>query len=154
MKKTTIFGLGTILVIIDQIIKYVVVRNLAVNDTIPILKNSIELTFVKNTGAAFSILTNATWLITALSVTVFIFLIYYIRKEEKTTKSMGVIFSLLIGGILGNIIDRIRLGYVIDYVSIGRFPIFNFADSCIVIGMVLMIIVVIRGEKNEKNHRA
>lgn len=147
MKKTTIFGLGTILVIIDQIIKYVVVRNLAVNDTIPILKNSIELTFVKNTGAAFSILTNATWLITALSVTVFIFLIYYIRKEEKTTKSMGVIFSLLIGGILGNIIDRIRLGYVIDYVSIGRFPIFNFADSCIVIGMVLMIIVVIRGEK-------
>ena len=112
---------------------------------IKVIKNFFYLTYIENTGAAFSILEKSTLFLILLSVLFIIFLDKYIRKESnKFTKIDIISFGLIMGGIYGNLIDRIIHRGVIDYLSFTIFkynyPVFNFADICIVVGAFLIII--------------
>lgn len=152
MKNLAIYSL--ILILIDQIIKYIVDFNIVLNTSIDLIKNFLSITYVRNTGAAFSILENNNILLIIISICALIYILYYLSK--KKLKSIDYIsFSFLIAGIVGNLIDRLLHGYVIDYIDfkIINFPIFNFADSLIIIGAIILFISSFIGEKHEISNR-
>ena len=131
MKKMYIISL--IVFLVDRITK-ILIENYLVKD-LNIIKNIFYITYVKNNGAAFSILGSQTLLLIILSILALFFIIYYVTKKDKN--NIGYFF--LLGGILGNLADRLFLGYVIDFIGIYTFPIFNIADIFIVLGAILVI---------------
>lgn len=153
MKK--IIRNAIILILIDQLVKQIVTNN--VYESISIIDNFFSLTYVKNTGAAFSIL-EGNRIIFIIGALISLFLIYkFLIKDEKINKTKEITYSLLISGIIGNMIDRIIYGYVIDYFDFTLFgnnmPIFNIADICIVIGATIFILETVVGDKHERIHR-
>lgn len=152
MKKLSIYTI--IFIILDQIIKIFISKFMNLHESINIIKNFFSITLVHNTGAAFSILTNNVPLLIGISLISLVLIYYYLLKDNKLIKIDYVIYSLLIGGIIGNLIDRIIHGYVIDYLSFKifnyYFPIFNLADIGIVISVVLIIFKGIKEEVCKK----
>lgn len=138
-KKIIIIALITFL--IDQIIKYFVYNYLSI---IKIIPNIFSLYYVENKGIAFSMMNHKTILIIILSIILIAVLINILNKDYikkgNNSKLITISFGLMFGGIFGNLIDRITRGLVIDYISILDFPIFNFADICITIGIILILI--------------
>ena len=144
----SVYFFGIIFFVVDQAIKIFLSNNVELNQSIPIIKNFFSITLVHNTGAAFSIFTGNTIFLILIGVICVIAISLYIKKMENLSDLDMYIYSLLIGGVLGNLIDRIVHGYVIDYLSFNfcgyYFPIFNFADICIVVSIGLIIINTIR----------
>ena len=155
MKKTQkIFNITAIILIIDQIIKIIIRSNLNEYQEIKIIKNFFSITLLKNTGAAFSILKNSTLLLIIISVLFILLISKYIKKEEKNLTKLDVYsYGIILGGIFGNLLDRIIHKGVIDYLSFRflsyYFPVFNFADICITVGIALLIISTIVNEKKQ-----
>ncbi len=152
IKKISV--LTVILVIVDQIVKFLVSTYLNYIDVIP---KFLYLSLEKNYGVAFSMLWNNRLLILIISLLLILFLIYLLNKDYlskgKNNKLLNVTYGLLFGGILGNLIDRIVRGYVIDYIGVYifnyKFPVFNLADSFIMVGVILMIISTFKEEKKQ-----
>ena len=117
---------------------------MSVNDSITIIKNLFNITYVRNTGVAWSFLSGKTLLIVIVSLLIIMGVIYYIYKNKPKTRLETLGYSLVLGGAFGNFIDRIIYGYVIDFFDFNLFgydyPIFNLADSFIFIGVVIIII--------------
>ena len=148
MKKISLIALCFL--VIDQVIKLFITSILEVGEGIVIIKNFFTLTLLHNTGAAFSIFRSNTFLLIIVSFMA-LFLIYlFFIKNSKLNKLDIWLYGALIGGILGNLCDRIFRGYVVDYLDfrLFNFPVFNLADSVIVISVILIMIGLIRGEKN------
>mgnify|MGYP004508856565 FL=1 len=148
---TTII-ISMILLCIDQISKLLVVNLLTKTDSITIIKNFFYLTYINNDGAAFSILVGKRIFLILIAVLVIVMLIRYIKKNNIQNKLELVSISLIIGGSLGNLMDRVVRGYVIDFLDFKifnyNFPIFNLADTFIVIGVFLLLLKEIRKENN------
>jgi len=148
---TTII-ISIILLCIDQISKLLVVNLLTKTDSITIIKNFFYLTYINNDGAAFSILVGKRIFLILIAVLVTVMLIRYIKKNNIQNKLELVSISLIIGGSLGNLMDRVVRGYVIDFLDFKifnyNFPIFNLADTFIVIGVFLLLLKEIRKENN------
>jgi len=150
MKKgfKSILFFGIIFTIIDQVVKIVLSDKMIINQSLVVIKDFFSITLVHNTGAAFSILTGSRILLILIGVAALIGLILYIKKLEVIDDIDIFVYSLLIGGIVGNLIDRIVHGYVIDYLSFNFgnyfFPIFNFADICIVVAILIIILRMIK----------
>lgn len=142
------------LLILDQIIKLLIQKNMNLYQEITIIPSFFSLYYVKNTGAAFSILQDNSSIILLISFLSIIILNYYIIKEKDITKISRISFGLLLGGIYGNLLDRIIHKSVIDYLSFSifnySFPIFNLADIGITIGVGLIILETIL-KKEVKN---
>lgn len=147
--------LSIIFIIIDQLFKIIVVNNLTNNKSIEVIKSFFYLTYTNNKGAAFSILTGRRILLILVALIVIGVLIYYVRKNKIEGKVNKIALSLVIGGSIGNLIDRILRGAVIDFIDIKifgyNFPIFNLADTFIVIGVFLLIIEMFRKEHKNDN---
>lgn len=137
-----------IFVIIDQAIKIFISSKMILNQSVILIKNLFSITLTNNTGAAFSILSGGRYLLIFIGIAVVIGLILYVRNLEVIEDLDVFIYSLLFGGIIGNLIDRIIYGYVIDYLSFNfgsyYFPIFNFADMCIVISIILILVRILK----------
>lgn len=142
MKK--IIGLSSIFLVIDVVIKLLVKSSMFLNQSIRVIDNFFYITYVKNTGAAWSILSGKQYFLIIVSLLVIIFLIIYLYKKKTYSKFEFVGYGLLIAGAVGNLIDRVVYGYVIDYLNFYlfnyNFPVFNIADTCIVIGIMLLFI--------------
>ena len=142
----TLYGL-----LFDQIIKFLVSKYIT---NITIIPNFISLIYAENDGVAFSMLSGSRIIIIIISIILLSFLAYYMNKDYVSKKKddilMDVSYGLLFGGILGNLLDRIIRGIVIDYISINiigyHFPIFNLADVMITIGVIIMIIRTLKSE--------
>lgn len=141
--------------LLDQLVKFVVITNMNLFDSINIIDNFFNITYVRNNGAAWSILSGNTLLLIFISLIALVLIYYYFIKDKKLTKLENISYSLLIGGTIGNLIDRIFRGYVIDYFDFKifgyNFPVFNLADICIVVGIILVCITLIRSEINDRN---
>ena len=152
MGKVTTIIISIILLCIDQISKLLVVNLLTKTDSITIIKNFFYLTYINNDGAAFSILVGKRIFLILIAVLVIVMLISYIKKNNIQNKLELVSISLIIGGSLGNLMDRVIRGYVIDFLDFKifnyNFPIFNLADTFIVIGVILLLLKEIRKENN------
>ena len=142
-----------IIFIIDQVLKLIVGFTLDLNTSISVIKNFFYISNVHNYGAAFSILYGNRLFLIVVSIFVLVCLYYFLLKNKKFRYIDIFIYSLLIGGILGNLFDRIIYGYVVDfldfYIFNYNFPIFNLADICIVFSLFLIIIDTLRGGKVE-----
>ena len=142
--------------IIDFISKQIVIHFLSLNESILVIKNFFYLTYTKNNGAAWSILKDQRLLLLIVTVIVLFLINKYMNKEELS-KIENFIYGMIIGGIIGNLFDRIVYSSVIDFLDFKIFgynyPIFNLADTFIVIGIILLIIVSIRKEHYEKVNR-
>lgn len=147
--KKKIFIIALITFVIDQIIKSL---SLVYLINIPIIPNILSLTYAKNYGIAFSMLREKRIIIIAISILLISFLIYVLKKDyiskNKDTWLVNIAFGILFGGILGNLFDRIVRGFVIDYINVSFFSIFNLADIAITFGVVLLIIGNIKESKN------
>lgn len=135
-----VFFIIFIAVLLDQVIKILVINNLNLYENIPVIKNFFHLNLIHNIGAAFSILSGQILFLILISVFVLIILFNDIIKDNNHVLAK----SILISGIIGNLIDRVFRGYVIDYISITvfkyTFPIFNVADIYIVLSIIILII--------------
>ena len=143
---TTIIILSIIFLVIDQISKILIIKLLEPNEVITIIKNFFYIIYTNNTGAAFSILLGKRIFLIVVAILIIGILLYYIKKNKVDGKLNIIAFSLIIGGSLGNLIDRIVIGYVRDFIDFVifnyNFPIFNIADIAITIGVALVILEV------------
>ena len=122
----------------DQILKWWIVNNLALYESMPLLPGIVELKYIQNTGGGFSILTDHTWLLTALTVVLIAIIAWVLVKKVFTHPFAVWTLVLIIGGGLGNLVDRIRLGYVVDMFNFQfiKYPVFNIADILVVCGAI------------------
>jgi signal peptidase II len=132
-----------VLLLADQLTKALVVANLEVGDRVDVIGDLAQLWHVHNTGAAFSILPGATWLFVPVTVLAIGMVAYFHRTLAGRGTWIQVILGAILAGALGNLADRLRLGYVVDFVSLGigdlRFPTFNVADSAVVLGIGALV---------------
>ena len=147
-----VYKVTSILLIIDQITKLLINTKMTLNQEIIIIPKVLSLLYVKNTGAAFSMLQDNTIFLTVINALFIIVLHLLIKKEKNLSKFSCLSLGMIMGGMFGNLLDRIIHHSVIDfiYISIINFPIFNIADMGITIGVVLLIISFII-EKRNKN---
>ena len=153
MKKKIILG-SVIFLIIDIISKFLIDNYLNLAESYVIINNFFNITKVYNYGASWSILTGQRIILILISFIILGILIYYLKKFKENKRNI-LAFSLLFGGIVGNLINRMFLGYVIDFLDFYIFnydyPVFNFADVCIVIGIVLLIIAIYKKEDTNED---
>ncbi len=137
--------LSIFLVLFDIIAKQITVANMTVGQSIPIIENVFHLTYVKNTGAAFSILSGERFFLILMPILIIAAILIYIFVRKPTSKLLMVSFSMIISGGIGNLIDRIKLGYVIDFLDFCfiNFPVFNLADIWITVGAILFIALLL-----------
>lgn len=144
-----IYIISLVIFILDQITKSLISTYLKLNESIEIIKDFFYIRYINNKGASWGILENNRILLIGLSIIAIIMIIRYSYSFKKT-KLNTYGFGLLLGGILGNLSDRLIFGYVKDFLDfiIFRydFPVFNIADISIVIGVVLLIISILKGE--------
>lgn len=140
--KKKVYILSIIFLLIDIFTKQLVKNTLNLYDSIPIIPNFFSITYVINDGAAFSILKGELWLFVILGFVLLFFIFYYLQKE-KLNIYKTIYYSLLIAGVLGNLLDRMLYKGVIDFLDFTIFsynaPIFNLADTFIVISVILIV---------------
>jgi signal peptidase II len=132
--------------ILDQFTKYLAWTYLLEIGSMPLILNIFHLTYVENTGAAFSLLSGKTSFFVLVTVIALAASLYVFFRIEQKWVLLRVGLALVMGGALGNLIDRIRLGFVIDFLDLRIWPVFNIADCAIVVGVVLIAWVLCRND--------
>lgn len=137
------FLLMAVLVVIDQTVKYITVQNIGLNQVHEFIPSILSFTNLRNNGAAWSILSGQQWLFTIITIIALVVIGYFLW-HFRASKMYGFSIAFILAGTIGNFIDRIRLGYVVDMFQLDfiNFPIFNIADSCLTIGVIWLIITV------------
>ena len=144
-KKIGIISL--IVLLLDQVSKFGLEKNLIINEKRTIIDNFFSLNLVHNTGASFSILQNSKLLLIVISLLALILTVKYIKKFECRFWNI-LAFGMFIGGLLGNLIDRIFRGYVVDFIAMKPFGIFNISDALIVVSVcVLLLLYIVKSKK-------
>ncbi|WP_188662986.1 signal peptidase II [Arenimonas soli] len=145
-------GLSAVLVVVDQWSKWLAMAKLEYGKPVPFIEGFWNWTLVHNYGAAFSFLSNAggwqRWFFTVLAFGISAGLVVWLARTPRSDWRTALPFALVIAGAIGNVIDRIRFGYVVDFVDwyagTWHWPAFNVADSAIVVGAVLMVLFSFR----------
>ena len=144
------FWLTTLLVLmIDQLSKLWVVNNFIPGESRVVWNKVLWLTYVQNQGAAFGILQGHSWLFFICAILVIVILVV-INSKQHLPATMQVIFGLIMAGAIGNLLDRLRLNYVVDFFDLGWWPVFNVADMAIVCGGILLVLKLLWDEKGEQ----
>lgn len=144
MNKKNIFIISTaiIIAVIDQLTKFLARQNLQLNESIPIIKNIFHLTYITNTGSAFGMFQGFNLLFIIFSIIVIIILSNHLKKIKPNERYLQFAVSLLLGGTIGNLLDRIFYGAVIDFIDLRVWPVFNIADSAVTISILFLIILL------------
>jgi signal peptidase II len=146
-----LFLIAAAVIVADQLTKALVRQNLDLGEAwapIPAIGDFFRFLYWQNRGAAFGTLQNAGPILTIVRIAIVLFIIVFYQKAEIKDVLVKVSLSLMLGGALGNLVDQFTLGFVTDFIAVGRFPIFNVADSCVTIGVGLMLLDMIIKEKN------
>lgn len=157
LENKVIWFISLICIMFDQFIKLLINNSIDLYEQIVIIKDFFYLTNVRNYGAAWSILSGSRVVLILITLVIIFGLYFFFIKKEKLNIHEKVIYGLLYGGIIGNLLDRIFRGYVIDYLDFlifgYNYPVFNLADILIVISMLSLIFFIIKGDKNEISNR-
>lgn len=141
-----------IFLIIDIVSKIIVSNCLSFGESISLIDNFLRITYVKNTGAAFSMFSSQTYVVLILSMVIIGMIFWYVYKNRPNTLSLKIAYSMILGGAIGNFVDRIIYGYVRDFIDFKIFgydaPIFNLADTFIVLGVIYLIFYTWRCNDN------
>jgi signal peptidase II len=144
-------ALSLVLILLDQLSKHWALVNLQYNQPVAVIEGFWNWTLVYNYGAAFSFLSDAggwqRWFFSGLAVLISAVLVFWLSRTPRGDWRTALPFALIVAGALGNLIDRVRFGYVVDFVDwylgfteLPHWPAFNIADACIVVGAVLMVL--------------
>lgn len=147
------FFLITVGICLDQALKYLVRSRLAEYQSLPVIENIFHITFIWNDGAAFSILKGQRWFFVAVALPIVAaalgYALYHLYRGKKLPLLRKIALAFLIAGGVGNLIDRLRFGAVVDYLDFRVFPVFNLADSLIVASALLLAYDLFRDEKQQ-----
>lgn len=156
MKTLKILLIIISIFLLDRFTKVLVINNLTLGESLSVIDGLFNITYVNNHGAAFGIMDGKVIFIVVVSVLIFAYLIYEIRKEAHS-KLITTSISFVIGGLLGNLFDRVLYGHVIDFFDFNffghDFAIFNVGDSFIVIGTILLAIGFLLEERNANKNK-
>ncbi|WP_342512668.1 signal peptidase II [Sporosarcina sp. FSL K6-1522] len=150
------YGLAAFVIILDQLTKWLVVKNMELGERISIADPYLGLLSHRNRGAAWGMLEGQMWLFYIVTVVVVVAIAYYFHKEAKGQPLFAASLMFLLGGAIGNFIDRLWRKEVVDFVDVMipvvnyDFPIFNIADAALTVGVVMVIIHIIIDEKKNK----
>lgn len=157
LRKTYwLYLVALIIVILDQLTKWLVVTNIPYGDMWSPwewLTPFARIVHWSNTGVAFGMLQGMNPVFIGLAVVVSGMIVYYYPKLDRMDWLLKLALMMELGGAVGNLVDRIRYGFVIDFISVGNFPVFNVADSCITVGVFVLLIGIWMQEKREKAQR-
>lgn len=146
--------IALLVIALDQLTKWMIVKKMEYGESIEIIENLLYITSHRNRGAAWGILQGQMWFFYIITIAVIIGLVYYIQKMAKESILLGVALGLMLGGAIGNFIDRVARQEVVDFVHIYifsySFPVFNVADAALSIGVGLLVIHMFLEEKNAK----
>ncbi len=149
MKKNSILAIVSVFLLIglDQLVKFLITSHMALYDTIPVIKNIFHITYIQNRGAAWGSLQGKRIFLLVVTLLVLAFLVYFYIKMLRLNKykDLRILFIFIFSGAVGNMIDRIRLGYVIDMFDFRliNFPIFNVADIYVTCSMIILLIIIL-----------
>ena len=149
--------LTLLFIILDIASKLVVSRYMSLNETLVVIKKFFNITYVHNTGVAWSMFSHNSFLVVIISLIVIMGILLYIKNNNHDSVTEKFAYSLVLGGALGNFINRIVFGYVIDFIDVKIFnydyPIFNLADIFIVVGVFMLVIYTWRKENGNRSKR-
>ena len=149
-KRGIVAGIIVALIVLDQLVKAYVVHNIALGEIKSWIPNLVSLTYLQNRGAAFSMLQDQQWFFAVITLVVMAGAIWYLHKHIED--SLWIVFGLvlIIAGGLGNFIDRISQGFVVDmfHLDFINFAIFNVADSYLTVGVVVLLLAMLKEEMN------
>ncbi|MEA4922288.1 MAG: signal peptidase II [Eubacteriaceae bacterium] len=142
-------------VLLDRAVKCLVVTEMAQGESIPVISGFFHITYIRNTGAAFSLFSSHTWMLSIFTaVLIAAGLVFMTLKRKTGSKFMLASVALIVGGGIGNLIDRVCLGYVVDMFDLKFFAVFNVADIFVCAGCVMLCIYVLFIDgKNDKRKR-
>ncbi len=138
------------ILLLDRITKWWIIKNIALGASWIWIEGILNITYLHNRGAAFGIMQGKAWLFLVLAAVVIAAAVYY-HSKYNPDRWVQYSLALLVGGSLGNVIDRLLYRSVVDFISIGWFPVFNVADMGIVAGGILFMLYVIKEDLGEEN---
>jgi signal peptidase II len=134
---------AAILFAADQVTKALIVAAFRPGESVEVIGDFVRLWYVQNSGAAFSLFPGALWLFLPVTALALGMIVYFFRAFRDRGTAIHVVLGTILAGTLGNLVDRLRLGYVVDFISVGiddvRFPTFNVADSAVVLGIITLV---------------
>jgi len=137
----------------DQISKFLILKKLPYGESVKVLGEVMRFTFIFNPGGLFGIGKEIGWIFVLMGVVFFLLILLFLRGKRKMIEEMG--FGLILGGAMGNLVDRIRFGAVIDFIDMGykgfRWPVFNLGDVAISVGIGLVLLAELRRRKDASN---
>jgi signal peptidase II len=146
--------ISVVVILIDQLSKWWIVKHLELGESIQVIENFLYITSHRNRGAAWGILQGQMWFFYIITVVVIIGIIVYMQRAAKGKRLLGISLGLMLGGAIGNFIDRIFRQEVVDFINTYifgyDFPVFNIADSALVIGVFLLMIQMFKEESESK----
>jgi signal peptidase II len=146
--------IALIIILVDQLTKWIIVKYMELGESVQVIENLLYITSHRNRGAAWGILQGQMWFFYVITIVVIIALVYYLQKEAKGKMLLGISLALMLGGAIGNFIDRLFRKEVVDfvdtYIFAYNFPIFNVADSALVIGVGLLMVQMLMEEREAK----
>jgi signal peptidase II len=149
------FIIIAVVVVLDQLAKYLIRTNLVLDTSIPLIDGIFHITYIHNSGAAFSIFQNKTgFLIVMQLIVIAAVLVYLIKKQKKEHWCLLLSLSLIAAGGIGNLIDRAANGYVVDFLDFRFWPIFNVADISVCVGCGLLILYMFFIEPKRNRNKA
>ncbi|EGO63233.1 signal peptidase II [Acetonema longum] len=132
--------LAVTIILLDQWVKYYVQTHMTLGMSIPVVPDIFHITYILNPGAAFGILEHQTTIFIAVAILLVVAVVYFYPRIPKGCRLLRLGIGLQVGGAVGNVIDRIRTGYVVDFLDFRIWPVFNIADMAIVIGVGCIVI--------------
>lgn len=130
-------------ILLDQITKYIAIIFLQPENTIPVINSFFYLTYFENSNTAFHILKDRVWVAALVTLLFAVILSYYVHKSRRLRTASKLGIALILAGVIGNMIDRIRLGYIVDFFDFGICPVFNVADISTVLGALILIFLLL-----------
>ncbi|WP_163536733.1 signal peptidase II [Gracilibacillus sp. YIM 98692] len=149
-----VYLIAAVVILLDQWTKWLVVRHMEIGQSIEVIDSFVYLTSHRNPGAAWGILAGQMTFFYIITAVVIAFVVYYIQKYSKDSKILAIALAFILGGAVGNFIDRLFRKEVVDffdvYIGTYDYPIFNIADSALVMGVIAILIATILDERKKK----
>ena len=145
--------IALVVIVLDQLTKRAVQQNLALGEALLVFPpwDFVRIVHWVNTGAAFGIFQGGNAVLIGLTAAITLAILVYYQTLSGDYLFQRICLALMVGGSIGNLIDRLTLGYVVDFVAVGRFPVFNLADSCVTVSVILLLISMIIEERKAQS---
>ena len=145
--------IGFLAIILDQLVKIYVVSNMKLGESIPVVQDIFHLTYVLNPGAAFGILENHRWFFIAICIAILLGVAIFYKSIRRECAMFRYGLGLLLGGAVGNLIDRIQNGLVVDFLDFRIWPVFNIADIAICVAAVMLVVSLLNEGWQDEHYK-